>query len=136
MPAAVFTPDGTSASGRIRARLENAGQAFRANDNIAAFIEDGELEDLRDEVENRMQALLGELVIDTDNDHNPVVTERRVAKEFLAAVFAGRYRAAPPITRFPNVPRLNQLTIVGPTTVPNSCPHPPSPHMGKKPKKG
>src|SRR3546814_5378347 len=130
MPAAVFTPDGTSASGRIRARLENAGQAFRANDNIAAFIEDGELEDLRDEVENRMQALLGALVIDTDNDHNTVGTARRVAKMFIDEVFAGRYRAAPPITSFPNVSRLNQLMIVCPITFRSACSHPLCPIMG------
>src|SRR3546814_2653193 len=103
MPAAVFTPDGTSASGRIRARLDNAGQAFRANDNIAAFIEDGELEDLRDEVENRMQALLGALVIETDNDHNTVGTARRVEKMFIDEAFAGRTREATPIPCLHNV---------------------------------
>ena len=40
-------------SERIRARLQAAGQRFRANDNIAAFVEPGELDALTDEVAER-----------------------------------------------------------------------------------
>lgn len=58
------------ASDRIRHRLTEAGKDFRANDNIADFIEDGELDELRLEVEDRMNEVLRALVIDTDNDHN------------------------------------------------------------------
>src|SRR3546814_20913653 len=50
---------------------------------------------------------------------------------FIDEVFAGRYRAAPPITSFPNVSRLNQLMIVGPITVRSACSHPLCPIMGK-----
>lgn len=48
----------TSASNRIRTRLKKAGRDFRANDNIAAFIKDGEIDELRAEVEDRMAEVL------------------------------------------------------------------------------
>lgn len=128
-PALVF--EGASASNRIRERLRTASQTFRANDNIAAFIEDGELDELRLEVENRMMEVLDALVIDIDNDHNTAGTARRVAKMFVDEVFAGRYSAAPSITSFPNVSRLNELMIVGPVTVRSACSHHLCPIMGK-----
>ncbi|EIM72691.1 GTP cyclohydrolase I [Nitratireductor aquibiodomus RA22] len=125
------TCDSVPVSARIRARLRDAGHTFRANDNIAAFIEDGELEDLCLEVENRMNAVLDALVIDTENDHNTVGTARRVARMFVDEVFAGRYRPAPPVTSFPNVSQLNELMIVGPLTVRSACSHHLCPIMGK-----
>lgn len=129
--APTFACEETSVSTRIRARLGKVGQAFRANDNIAAFIEEGELDELRLEVEDRMQEVLQALVIDTDNDHNTVDTARRVAKMFINEVFAGRYSQAPDITAFPNVSRLNELMIVGPIKVRSACSHHLCPIMGK-----
>lgn len=126
-----FICEEASASTRIRARLRKVGQNFRANDNIAAFIEEGELEELRLEVEDRMQEVLQALVIDTDNDHNTADTARRVAKMFINEVFAGRYQQAPDITAFPNVSRLNELMIVGPIKVRSACSHHLCPIMGK-----
>ncbi|MDF1608990.1 GTP cyclohydrolase I [Hoeflea sp. YIM 152468] len=123
--------DQPSASNRIRARLRQAGQAFRANDNIAGFIEESELDELRLEVESRMRAVLDALVIDTNNDHNTAGTASRVAKMFIDEVFAGRYRPAPSITSFPNVSRLNELMIVGPVTVRSACSHHLCPIMGR-----
>ena len=41
-------------SERIRVRLQQAGHRFHANDNIAAFLEPGELDALIDEVEGKM----------------------------------------------------------------------------------
>ncbi len=123
--------DDALASNRIQERLKNARQTFRANDNIAAFIEDGELDELRLEVEDRMREVLDALVIDTENDHNTVGTARRVAKMFIDEVFAGRYRTAPPVTSFPNVGRLDELVIVGPITVRSACSHHLCPIMGR-----
>jgi len=131
LPAPALAFEGVSASNRIRERLRTASQTFRANDNIAAFIEDGELDELRLEVENRMMEVLDALVIDIDNDHNTAGTARRVAKMFVDEVFAGRYSAAPSITSFPNVSRLNELMIVGPVTVRSACSHHLCPIMGK-----
>ncbi len=118
-------------SERIRYRLVSAGCRHHANDNIAAFIEPGELDALQAEVQARMQEVLKSLVIDTDSDHNTQETAKRVAKMFLREVFAGRYAEAPPVTEFPNVSRLNELMIVGPITVRSACSHHLCPIMGK-----
>ena len=118
-------------SERIRYRLVSAGCRHHANDNIAAFIEPGELDGLQAEVQAKMQEVLKSLVIDTDSDHNTQETAKRVAKMFLREVFAGRYAAAPSVTEFPNVSRLNELMIVGPITVRSACSHHLCPIMGK-----
>lgn len=119
------------ASDRIRHRLISAGQRYHANDNIADFIEDGELGELQDEVQARMQEVLHALVIDTDNDHNTQGTARRVAKMFVREVFAGRYAPAPAVTAFPNVSHLNELMIVGPLKVRSACSHHLCPILGQ-----
>jgi GTP cyclohydrolase I len=118
-------------SARIRERLRAAGERFHANDNVAAFIEPGELDALLDEVTARMQGVLESLVIDTDSDHNTQDTARRVAKMYLSEVFRGRYTPAPEITEFPNVEHLNELMIVGPITVRSACSHHLCPIIGK-----
>ncbi len=117
------TDVGTPVSGKIRERLAQARKRFNANDNIAQFIEPGELEKLLDEVQVKMQGVLDSLVIDTAGDHNTHNTARRVAKMYLNEVFKGRYVAAPTITEFPNAGHLNELLIVGPITVRSACSH-------------
>ena len=120
-----------SASERIRYRLVAADCRYHANDNISAFIEDGELDQLKDEVAEKMQEVLRSLVIDTESDHNTQGTARRVAKMFLTEVFRGRYVTQPLITEFPNVERLNELMIVGPITVRSACSHHLCPILGQ-----
>ena len=115
----------------IRDRLEQARRRFHANDNIAEFIEPGELGLLLDEVEAKMQGVLESLVIDTDHDHNTTETARRVAKMYLQEVFGGRYVPQPAITEFPNAEHLNELMIVGPITVRSACSHHFCPVIGK-----
>ncbi len=107
----------------IRERIQNSRKRFHANDNIADFIEPGELELLLDEVSAQMQGVLESLVIDTESDHNTNDTARRVAKMYLKEVFGGRYVKQPTTTEFPNVERLNELMIVGPITVRSACSH-------------
>ena len=119
------------ASDRIRYRLIGADCRYHANDNIADFIEDGELDELRAEVEAQMQGVLRALVIDTESDHNTNDTAKRVAKMFLTEVFKGRYTAPPSVTEFPNISRLNELMIVGPVTVRSACSHHLCPILGK-----
>ena len=123
--------DATPVGDRIRERIEKAGARFRANDNIAAFIEEGELEELRLEVAAKIDVVLRALVIDTENDHNTQDTARRVAKMYLTEVFRGRYIPAPPITSFPNAEYLNELMIVGPIKVRSACSHHMCPIMGR-----
>ena len=122
---------GTPVSVKIRERIQAARRRFHANDNIAEFIQPGELEALLDEVESKMKGVLSSLVIDTEHDHNTDDTARRVAKMYLKEVFQGRYVKAPPITEFPNAEHLNELMIVGPITVRSACSHHFCPIMGK-----
>ena len=115
--------EGTPVSVKIRERLKAAQQRFNANDNIAEFLEPGDLDALLDEVEIKMKAVLESLVIDITNDHNTDNTARRVAKMYLNEVFRGRYVPAPSLTEFPNAEHLNELMIVGPITVRSACSH-------------
>jgi GTP cyclohydrolase IA len=131
---AMTTPDtdiGTPMSAIIRERIQASKKRFNANDNIADFIEPGDLEKLLDEVEVKMQGVLDSLVIDTATDHNTNNTARRVAKMYVNEVFKGRYVSAPTITEFPNAEHLNELMIVGPITVRSACSHHFCPVIGK-----
>ena len=123
--------EGTPVSVKIRERLVAARKRYHANDNIADFIQPGELEALLDEVEAKMQAVLDSMVIDTERDHNTDKTARRVAKMYLKEVFNGRYIKAPSITEFPNAEHLNELMIVGPITVRSACSHHLCPVIGQ-----
>ncbi len=125
------TEEGTPVSVKIRERLQAANKRFHANDNIADFIEPGELELMLDEVQEKMQTVLDSMVIDTTNDHNTRATARRVAKMYVNEVFRGRYVHQPAITEFPNAEHLNELMIVGPITVRSACSHHLCPVMGK-----
>src|SRR5258706_13341497 len=78
------------ASERIRYRLVGADCRYHANDNISGFIKDGEVDELRTEVEEKMQEGLRALVIATDNDHNTNETAKRDANMFLTEGFCGR----------------------------------------------
>jgi len=116
---------------KIRERVVAARKRYNANDNIADFIQPGELELLLDEVSEKMKQVLDSMVIDTAHDHNTHNTARRVAKMYLKEVFKGRYVTAPEITEFPNAEHLNELMIVGPITVRSACSHHLCPVIGK-----
>ena len=123
--------EGTPVSVKIRERIAASRKRYFANDNIAEFIQPGELEKLLDEVADKMKGVLSSMVIDTENDHNTGDTARRVAKMYVNEVFRGRYVPAPAITEFPNVGHLNELMIVGPITVRSACSHHLCPVIGK-----
>ena len=122
---------GTPVADRIRERIQKAGGRFFANDNIAQYLEPGDIDALVDEVEGEFTRVLNALVIDTDNDHNTHDTARRVAKMYLREVFGGRYVPEPRVTEFPNVGRLSELMIVGPVTVRSACSHHLCPIIGR-----
>jgi GTP cyclohydrolase I len=122
---------GDPVSNKIRARLVKAKQRFHANDNISAFIEPCEIEQLLEEVEGKVLGLLNSLVIDVEHDHNTQDTARRVAKMYVNEVFHGRYVPLPNVTEFPNASHLNELMIMGPITVRSACSHHLCPIMGK-----
>jgi GTP cyclohydrolase I len=131
LPPAAAPGAGAPVSAQIRARLRAAGRRFHANDNIAEFIEAGELDLLLDEVAGKMQQVLHSLVIDTESDGNAAGTARRVARMYLKEVFAGRYAPPPAMTEFPNARRLTELIIVGPLAVRSACSHHLCPVIGK-----
>ena len=120
-----------SVSQRVADRLRAAGVRFHANDNIADWLEAGELEAIEQEVACKAQALLAALVIDVEHDHNTRDTARRLAKMFMREVFAGRYQPPPAVTEFPNAERLNELMVVGPLRVRSACSHHLCPIMGR-----
>ena len=123
--------EGVPISVKIRQRLKAQSHRFHSNDNIAQFIEPGELDLLLDEVSEKMQAVLDSMVIDIENDHNTQSTARRVAKMYLKEVFNGRYVSPPEITEFPNAEHLNELMIVGPIRVRSACSHHLCPVIGQ-----
>lgn len=126
-----YQPVQIPVSQRIRERIVAGNTRYHANDNIAQFIEPGELDALLDEVEGKLRAVLHSLVIDTVSDHNTQDTGRRVAKMFINEVFKGRYLPMPDVTEFPNAARLNELIIIGPITVRSACSHHLCPIIGK-----
>jgi len=112
-----------SISARLRQRLLDADLPFLANDNIAAVLREGELEQLEQEVATRVRDLLRSLVIDIDNDHNTEETAERVARMYIHEVFKGRYHQQPKVASFPNVKKLDEIYTVGPITVRSACSH-------------
>lgn len=123
--------EGVPLSQLIRRRIQAKKARFHANDNIAQFIEPGEIDVLIDEVAGKLQGVLESLVIDTESDHNTRGTAYRVAKMYVNEVFTGRYTPQPSLTRFPNVSRLNELMIIGPIAVKSACSHHLCPIMGR-----
>jgi GTP cyclohydrolase I len=123
--------EGVPLSQVIRKRIQAKKARFHANDNIAQFIEPGEIDGLIDEVAGKLQGVLESLVIDTESDHNTRGTAYRVAKMYVNEVFTGRYTPQPSLTRFPNVSRLNELMIIGPIAVKSACSHHLCPIMGR-----
>ena len=109
-------------SQRIRNRLEEAKHRYHSNDNIADFINDGELDELQQEVAGKLEEVLQSLVIDTERDHNTQDTANRVAKMFVRETFSGRYRSVPKVTAFPNM-GYKSLYTTGPISIRSTCAH-------------
>ena len=78
-------------SKQIKERIKKAGKRFHSNDNISEYINDGEIQKLQAEVQEKIQGVLDSLVIDTENDHNTKETAKRVAKMYINETFGGRY---------------------------------------------
>lgn len=117
-------------SEQIKARLKAEGRRFFANDTIYDLLKPGELEALKVEAQEAIQALLQALVIDVENDHNTKDTARRVAKMYIDEVMMGRFHEPPAITKFPNDKQLDQLFTVGPIKVRSMCSHHMAPIIG------
>jgi GTP cyclohydrolase I len=91
-----------STSNKIKDRLVAAGKRFWAGDNISDYIEEGEKQQLIDELSIKFEDVLQGLVIDTENDPNSNGTGKRLAKMYINELMAGRYESIPVATAFPN----------------------------------
>ncbi|MEA5488009.1 MULTISPECIES: GTP cyclohydrolase I [Pseudanabaena] len=107
----------------IRDRVIAAGDPFFANDSISHHISEIEREELKKEIEGKLQGVFDSLIIDTANDHNTKETARRVAKMYVDEVFKGRYHPMPKVTDFPNAKELDEIYTLGPITVRSACSH-------------
>ena len=86
----------------IKDRLEQAGTRYWAGDNISEHIQEGELDQLVDELTDKFSGVLDSLVIDQVTDPNSKGTARRLAKMYVHELMSGRYEPMPPATAFPN----------------------------------
>ena len=109
-------------SKQIKERIKKAGKRFHSNDNISEYINDGEIQKLQAEVQEKLQGVLDSLVIDTQNDHNTQETAKRVAKMYVKEVFGGRYNPMPRVTSFPNMGYKSMYTS-GPISIKSTCAH-------------
>lgn len=118
-------------SEKIIERLKSAGVPFKSNDNIADFITEEELAELKTEVTEKVRSVLRSLVIDLENDPNMDETAERIAKMYLEETFVGRYTEMPKVTYFPNAKSLNDMLIVGNIPIRSTCSHHFAPIMGE-----
>ena len=86
----------------IAQRIKSKGARYFANDNISEFMEDHERDLLIEEIQDKFEAVLNSLVIDTENDPNSAETAKRLAKMYVREIMRGRYYPAPDVTAFPN----------------------------------
>lgn len=91
-----------SISQKIRSKLKNDGARFWADDNVSAYLEEGDKEALIDELTGQFEGVLDSLLIDRETDPNSNDTPRRLAKMYINELMAGRFDPAPKVTAFPN----------------------------------
>jgi hypothetical protein len=89
-PKRIDAEVGVPLSQRIRQRLRRDGVRFHANDNIADYLREGEIEGLQAEVAERLQRVLRSLVIDVD----ATTTQRKQASGWQRCSCARSSRAA------------------------------------------
>ena len=104
-------------------RIQNAGLPAFSNDTVHQIIEPSDLDALQLEVQDKFQAVLDALLIDTANDHNSQETAKRWAKMMIHELYRGRYYSPPEITEFPNVTHVDELYVVGPIQLRSACAH-------------
>ena len=89
-------------SENIKARLEQNGIRYWANDNISEYISEDEKQKLIDEAVPAFENVLQSLIIDTKTDPNSQDTARRMAKMYINEIMSGRYDPMPNPSAFPN----------------------------------
>lgn len=112
-------------------RLYHTGVPFKANDNIAGFIDADDIAEMKDKVEVLIGLTLDALLIDHNNDPNSRGTPKRFAKMLVDEAMRGRYYQCPPVTTFPNTRKLDEMYTTGPITLNSMCSHHLVPIIGK-----
>lgn len=83
-------------------RIKNNNARYWAGDNISAFINEDEKDQLVNELTEKFESVLDSLLIDRHNDPNSKGTARRLAKMYIFEIMSGRYDPQPDATAFPN----------------------------------
>jgi GTP cyclohydrolase I len=120
-----------TASEAILDYLKKSNINHFANDNISAFIEERDLQEIENEVADAFEGVLKALIINTEDDHNTKDTAERVAKMYVREIFKGRYTDPPKVTAFPNVKQYDQIYMSGPMSINSTCAHHFQPITGK-----
>ena len=89
-------------SDEIKNKLKEAGIRYWAGDNISQVLEEGDKQELIEELTPKFEAVIDSLVIDRDSDPNSMDTGRRLAKMYINELMSGRYNPMPNATAFPN----------------------------------
>jgi|TARA_B100001094_G_scaffold200135_1_gene194193 GTP cyclohydrolase I len=89
-------------SEELKARLDDAGIRYWAGDNISSVLQDGDKQELIEELTPKFEEVLDSLLIDRHNDPNSMDTGRRLAKMYINELMVGRYDPMPNATAFPN----------------------------------
>ena len=92
---------GTTSEEIIKKIKADNGRYF-AGDNISKYLEEGDKENLIQELTPKFEAVIDSLVIDRTNDPNSNDTGRRLAKMYINELMSGRYNPMPNATAFPN----------------------------------
>ncbi len=89
-------------SEELKLQLEQQGIRYWAGDNISAVLQEGDKQQLIEELTPKFESILDSLLIDRYNDPNSMDTGRRLAKMYINELMAGRYDPMPNATAFPN----------------------------------
>ena len=89
-------------SEELKVRLDDAGIRYWAGDNISSVLDNGDKQQLIEELTPKFESVLDSLLIDRANDPNSMDTGRRLAKMYINELMAGRYDPIPKATAFPN----------------------------------
>lgn len=87
---------------QIKAKLDDAGIRYWANDNISEVLQEGDKQALIEEAIPAFENVLEKLLIDIKTDPNSQDTGRRMAKMYINEIMSGRYDPMPNPSAFPN----------------------------------
>ena len=89
-------------SEKITQRIKEAGHKYWASDNVSEYMDEGDDQQLIEELIPHFEGVLDTLIIDRFNDPNSQGTARRLAKMYINELMWGRYNDMPNATAFPN----------------------------------